>query len=161
MRVKEVYRDTNTIYRNYWGWLMLPFAGCALFLTVVFIIAVLFVSLHLSLPPLSYLLFFSIAFPLSVCLHPHRRVCSLVHQVCNAIRMRLVSRKCYLLLLNRSLGDLFMCVVALIAAFYVLLSNDTMSATLAIASAVIRAATLVQSWRSCPKFSLRLLSGRT
>ncbi|KHJ98859.1 hypothetical protein OESDEN_01154 [Oesophagostomum dentatum] len=44
--------------------------------------------------------------------------------VYQAIKARRVSRKCYILLLNRAIGDLFSCIVALIVCGYVLLWHE-------------------------------------
>ncbi|KAK0401648.1 hypothetical protein QR680_015895 [Steinernema hermaphroditum] len=44
--------------------------------------------------------------------------------ISRAIKQRRVSRKCYILLLNRAIGDILICVCALFLAGYVLLSND-------------------------------------
>ncbi|PAV82141.1 hypothetical protein WR25_01318 isoform C [Diploscapter pachys] len=44
--------------------------------------------------------------------------------VYRAIQARQVSRKCYILLLNRTIGDLLSCVIALIDCAYVLLARD-------------------------------------
>ncbi|KAK0409630.1 hypothetical protein QR680_004661 [Steinernema hermaphroditum] len=44
--------------------------------------------------------------------------------VFNAIKQRRVSRKCYILLLNRAIGDVLACICALILAGYVLLSTE-------------------------------------
>ncbi|KJH53452.1 hypothetical protein DICVIV_00390 [Dictyocaulus viviparus] len=41
-----------------------------------------------------------------------------------AIKARIVSRKCYILLLNRAVGDLVSCIVALIVCAYVLLWKE-------------------------------------
>ncbi|KAK6053713.1 hypothetical protein COOONC_08785 [Cooperia oncophora] len=41
-----------------------------------------------------------------------------------AIKVRVVSRKCYILLLNRAIGDLISCIVALIVCAYVLLWHE-------------------------------------
>ncbi|TKR69075.1 hypothetical protein L596_021275 [Steinernema carpocapsae] len=43
--------------------------------------------------------------------------------VFNAIKQRRVSRKCYILLLNRAIGDILACITCLIGAGYVLLSE--------------------------------------
>jgi hypothetical protein len=42
------------------------------------------------------------------------------YAVYKAIKQRRVSRKCYVLLMNRSIGDIFACVTALVIAIYVL-----------------------------------------
>ncbi|CAJ0590073.1 unnamed protein product [Cylicocyclus nassatus] len=44
--------------------------------------------------------------------------------VYQAIKARRVSRKCYILLLNRAIGDLFSCLVALVVCAYVLLWQE-------------------------------------
>ncbi|ETN84285.1 hypothetical protein NECAME_17174 [Necator americanus] len=44
--------------------------------------------------------------------------------VYQAIKARRVSRKCYILLLNRAIGDLISCLVALVVCGYVLLWHE-------------------------------------
>ena len=43
----------------------------------------------------------------------------------HAIRRRRVSRKCYLLLLNKAVGDALCSLAAIVVVIYVLLSNET------------------------------------
>ncbi|CAI4225037.1 unnamed protein product [Auanema sp. JU1783] len=73
----------ENVFRNYFGWAMLPLAGLATIVTILFIVTIY-----------------------------------------KAIRARRVSRKCYILILNRSIGDLLSCICALLVCGYVLLMPD-------------------------------------
>uniref|UniRef100_A0AC34QEI1 G-protein coupled receptors family 1 profile domain-containing protein n=1 Tax=Panagrolaimus sp. JU765 TaxID=591449 RepID=A0AC34QEI1_9BILA len=82
--LKDQLRHKATkVFKNFYGYLALPFALIGLGITIVFVLAVV-----------------------------------------RAIKQHRVSRKCYVLIVNRSLGDILACVAAIANAAYVFTSSE-------------------------------------